>query len=213
MKRSTKAAALLSAVAIAAGASLAAAPMATAAEGNASLASVLTAGKQGFDKNHGDYDVVTAAVLAVLGAKPDSAVGALAQGDVALTAFIPTDRAFMNLASALTGTKVTREEDAFAAVAGLGIPTVEKVLLYHVVPGSTIASTDALKADGVRLQTALGKKWITVDVTSHPTGIILRDRYRALPDPSVILSQVDINVGNKQIAHGIDEVLMPQRKR
>ena len=213
MKRSTKAAALLSAVAIAAGAALAAAPTATAAEGNASLASVLTAGKQGFDRNHGDYDIVTAAVLAVLDAKPESTVGVLTQGDVALTAFIPPDRAFMNLASALTGTKVTREADAFAAVAGLGIPTVEKVLLYHVVPGSTIASADALKADGVRLQTALAKKGITVDVTSHPTGIVLRDYYRALPDPSVILSQVDINVGNKQIAHGINAVLMPQKKR
>jgi uncharacterized surface protein with fasciclin (FAS1) repeats len=199
--------------AIALGATLALAPGATAADGRTSLAAVLTADDSGFDGNHRDYDIVTAAVLAVLDAEPTSAVSVLTQGNVRVTAFIPNDRAFMKLASALTGERVTREGAAFAAVASLGIPAVEKVLLYHVVPGATIDSAAALAADGARLQTALGDKVIKVRVFTHPTRIALRDYNRTLPNPSVILSQVDINAGNRQIAHGIDEVLMPKRAR
>ena len=87
-----------------------------------------------YDRNDLDFDILTEAVLAVLDAKPDSAVSVLTDGDVKLTAFAPTDKAFKKLAKALTGEKVN-EEEAFAAVASLGIDTVEQVLLYHVVPG------------------------------------------------------------------------------
>jgi len=203
----------LTATAVAAPLALAVAPAASAAQGRTSLAAVLTADDSGFDRNHHDYDIVTAAVLAVLDAKPDSAVSVLTQGGVRVTAFIPNDRAFMNLASALTGERVTRESAAFAAVAGLGIPTVEKVLLYHVVPGATIDSAAALAANGAALETALADKMIRVRVFTHPTRISLRDYNRTLPNPSVILSQVDINDGNRQIAHGIDAVLMPKKAR
>ena len=128
-----------------------AAPAASAADmGTTSLASVLTGGQQGFDQDYKDYDIVTAAVLAVLKAKPNSPVKVLTDGSTALTAFIPNDQAFMNLASALTKKKVTTEAGAFKAVASLGIPTVEKVLEYHVVPGATILSGDALKANGAK---------------------------------------------------------------
>ena len=129
-----------SAVALAAGAL---APSAMAAEGNKSLAAVLTAETPKFDKNWNDYDIVTAAVLAVLEAKPASPVGVLAKGDVALTAFIPSDRAFQTLVKDLTGKKPSTEAKTFAAVAGLGgIDLVETVLLYHVVPGATIDAAD-----------------------------------------------------------------------
>ena len=75
---------------------------------------------------------------AVLKAKPNSPVKVLADGKTALTAFLPTDRAFENLARELTHSrKLPSEKQAFATVAGLGINTVETVLLYHVVgPGS-----------------------------------------------------------------------------
>ena len=44
-----------------------AAPAASAADtGTTSLASVLTGGQQGFDQDFKDYDILTAAVLAVL---------------------------------------------------------------------------------------------------------------------------------------------------
>lgn len=189
-----------------------AAPAASAADmGTTSLASVLTGGQQGFDQDYKDYDVLTAAVLAVLKAKPNSPVKVLTDGSTALTAFIPNDKAFMNLASALTKKKVTTEAGAFKAVAGLGIPTVEKVLEYHVVPGSTILSGDALKANGAKLKTALPGKTIGVKVVASPASITLMDYNKALPNPKVILSQVDINKGNEQVAHGIDAVLMPTK--
>ena len=184
------------------------APPAQAAEGTTSLASVLKVGQGAFDQDAADFDILTKAAEAVLAAKPNSPVKVLADGSVALTVFAPTDKAFQNLASALTGKKVTTEEAAFNAVAGLGIPTVEKVLLYHVVPGATLLSQDALKANGAKLKTADGKKVIKVRVTGKPS-IILGDYAPKLPNPSVILSKVDINKGNKQVAHGINGVLLP----
>lgn len=184
------------------------APAAQAAEGTTSLATVLKVGQGAFDKDAADFDILTKAAEAVLAAKPDSPVKVLADGNVALTVFAPTDRAFEKLASTLTGKKVTSEQAAFNTVAGLGIDTVEKVLLYHVVPGQTILSQDAVKANGAKLKTADANKVIKVRVTSKP-AIILGDYAPKLPNPSVILSKVDINKGNKQVAHGINGVLLP----
>jgi uncharacterized surface protein with fasciclin (FAS1) repeats len=203
-----KRAAALGAAALVGATVLVSAPAANAADGNTSLASVLKAGQAKFDKDYMDYDIVTKAVEAVLAAKPDSAVKVLADGNTALTAFIPNDQAFLNLASALTGKKVSTEAGAFKAVAGLGIDTVETVLLYHVVPGATILSGDALKANGAKLKTAVDGKVIRVKVTDKP-AIILGDYAPKLANPRVILSQVDINKGNKQVAHGINAVLLP----
>ncbi len=133
--------------------------------GTNSLAAVLAADGDTFDSNWQDYDIVTEAVDAVLGAKPDSAVGVLADGSVAVTAFIPDDRAFRILVNQISGSWLNSEEDVFGAVAGLGIDTVETVLLYHVVPGATIDSATAAKSDGAALTTAAGAA-VTVDVRS-----------------------------------------------
>ena len=189
---------------------VATAPAVTAAEGNTSIAEVLKLGQAKFDKDFTDFDIVTKAAEAVLAAKPDSAVKVLGDGSVALTVFAPTDQAFINLASALSGKKVTTEKAAFDVVAGLGIDTVESVLLYHVVPGGPILSQDALKANGAKLKTALTGKVIKVKVTNAP-AIILGDYNKKLPNPKVILDMVDINEGNKQVAHGIDAVLLPTK--
>ena len=70
---------------------------AAAASGTKPLSEVLTADGVMFDSNWDDFDVVTQAVLTVLTAKPDSAVGLLTQGDKALTSFVQTDRAFRKL--------------------------------------------------------------------------------------------------------------------
>lgn len=188
--------------------SLALAPAASAADGETSLATVLEVGQSTFDRDYADFDILTKAAETVLGAKPDSNVKLLADGSVALTVFAPTDKAFMNLASALTGKKVKTEAAAFKAVAGLGVDTVEQVLLYHVVPGATILSQDALKANGAKLKSAVDGKTIKVKVTKKP-AIILGDYAPKLPNPQVILSKVDINEGNKQVAHGINGVLLP----
>lgn len=183
-------------------------PVALLKPGTKSLASVLTA-KDSFDRNRKNYDILTAAVLAVLEAKPDSAVKVLTDGNTALTAFIPNDGAFMKLVKALTGKNAKNESAALKTVASLGIPKVEQILLYHVVPGDAILSGDALKANGASLQTAATGKVIRVGVKG--TKITLTDYNKKLKNPVVILSQVDINKGNKQVAHGIDAVLMPTK--
>lgn len=207
MKISTMSRSIAVAAALGA-ATLGLAPAASAMPGNTSLASVLTSGPMGYDANPGDYDVLTAAVQAVLAAKPSSPVAVLADGSVPLTAFLPTDQAFANLVASLTGSRPASEEATFNAVAGLGIDTVETVLLYHVVPGATIASGAALKANGASLKTALAGKVIRVKVTKSPS-IILGDYNTALRNPRVVLSQVDINKGSVQVAHGINAVLLP----
>lgn len=183
-------------------------PVALLKPGTNSLAAVLTA-KSSYDKNKKNYDILTAAVLAVLKAKPSSAVKVLTDGNTALTAFIPNDGAFLNLVKALTGKMPMTEAAAFKTVASLGIPKVEQILLFHVVPGDAILSGDALKANGASLQTAATGKVIKVGVKG--TKITLTDYNTKLKNPVVILSQVDINKGNKQVAHGIDAVLMPTK--
>ncbi|MGB8019949.1 MAG: fasciclin domain-containing protein [Candidatus Nanopelagicales bacterium] len=178
------------------------------AAGNRSLAAVLTSDGNHFDSNWKDYDIVTEAVLAVLKAKPDSAVKILADGNAPATAFVPNDRAFKYLVKSLTGKSPKTERATFAAVAGLGIPTVETVLLYHVVPDATITAKQARKANGVKLTTAQGGT-IKVQVRgkgSH-TIIKLSDKDYDSRNPRVVVP--DINKGNKQIAHGIDRVLRP----
>jgi len=176
--------------------------------GTRSLAAVLTADKSGFDRNSYDYDILTAAVLAVLKAKPSSPVKVLADGKTAVTAFIPNDRAFQKLVADIQHSKrLPGEKAAFTAVAGLGINTVESVLLYHVVPGATITRKAALKADGAKLKTAAGST-IKVDVYGHwHKRIALIDADRSDRNPRVI--RFDLNKGNKQIAHRIDRVLRP----
>ncbi|MFW8205271.1 hypothetical protein ACOIC8_28215, partial [Klebsiella pneumoniae] len=81
----------------------------------------------------------------------------------------------------------------------VGVDAVEKVLLYHVVPGKTIRAKDAVKADGAELATALKDAKITVDVKwhHHRPVIVLRDLDRNDRDPRVNPRAVDINKGNK----------------
>jgi uncharacterized surface protein with fasciclin (FAS1) repeats len=189
--------------------SAAVAPSASATTtGTKSLAAVLTADKSGFDRRSGDFDIVTAAVLAVLKAKPSSPVGILADGTKPVTAFIPNDAAFRRLVHSLTGRWVSSEKGVFTAVAGLGIDTVETVLLYHVVPGATVTARQAVRLNGAKLTTAQGGT-IKVKVTYRcgvPT-ITLIDKDPNARNAKVV--KVNINKGNKQIAHGVSQVLRP----
>jgi len=186
------------------------------AQGTQSLAAVLTANGGGtFDKNWYDYDIVTQAVLAVVAAKPASNVKLLTDGTVALTAFIPNDRAFRVLAHSLTHKWYGTEAKVFdALVKKLGVDAIESVLLYHVVPGATILASDALQADGAKLKTALPGASITVEVKGkNVPELILRDRDHNSPNPRVNPWQTDINEGNLQVAHGITRVLRPLNLR
>ena len=188
-----------------------AAPATSAPTGTRSLAAVLTANGNGtFDNNPFDYDIVTQAVLAVIAAKPNSPVALLTKGDVALTAFLPADFAFRDLARQLTGKRYSSEKDVFnALVSAVGVDTIETVLLYHVIPGATITSKDAVNSDGAKLTTAQGGT-ITVDVIVKWLGIVkLVDNDPNDANPYLNPFALNINKGNKQIAHGITAVLRP----
>ncbi len=196
------------------------APSATAAPtaradqtlGNRSLAAVLTANGGGqFDSNPFDYDILTQAVLAVVKAKPNSNVALLENGNVALTAFLPSDFAFRDLARKLTGKYIWSEKDVFnTLVSTLGVDTIEAVLLYHVIPGATIDSKTAVNSNGVSLATALPGASIKVQVVSKWLGLVkLDDADTNAPNPYLNPFALNINKGNKQIAHGITAVLRP----
>jgi uncharacterized surface protein with fasciclin (FAS1) repeats len=135
-------------------------------------------------------------------------VAVLADGSEELTAFAPTDRAFRKLVTDLTGNRPADEEATYAAAAGLGVDTVEAVLLYHVVLGPPITARQAKKADGAELVTA-GGGILTVDYRKKSDRIYLIDQDTDDRNAWVRASQANLNKGNPQIAHGISEVLRP----
>ena len=209
MNKTTKVFGAAASAAIFAAGAAVSAPAVQAMDGDTSLASVLDVGNAEFDSSSKDFDILTKAAEVVLAAKPDSPVALLADGDTALTVFAPTDKAFKNLASALAGHKIKSESDAFDAVAGLGIDTVETVLLYHVIPGATITSDIALESGGAVLATASEGKNTKVLVDEIVPSIRLRDYAPDFKNAKVILSAVDINKGNMQGAHGVHAVMRP----
>jgi uncharacterized surface protein with fasciclin (FAS1) repeats len=175
--------------------------------GTRSLAALLAKDGSGFDRNWNDFDITDNAVAAVLAAKPNSPVAVLADGDTALTAFLPTDRAFRRLAHDLTGKRYTSERAVFNDLAStLGVDTIESVLLYHVVPGATITYKQALRSNGAVLQTALAGSTVRVKVLRHHR-IALVDA--DTNDTNPVIVRANLNKGNVQIAHGINRVLRP----
>ena len=175
--------------------------------GSVSLATVLAADGHRFDKNWGDFDILDHAVTAVLKSKPHSPVALLTKGGQRATVFAPTDRAFRKLVRSLTGTAPRTEKATFRRLAAAaGIDTIEAVLLYHVVPGKTLTSAKVGTADGARLKTAQGGV-VVVNVTKR--GVRLIDRDPNATNPRAIPRLLDINKGNRQVAHGIDRVLRP----
>ena len=134
-------------------------------QGTTSLAEVLAADGSKFDKNWKDFDILEAAVTAVLANDKKSPVGLLANGKKRLTAFAPTDQAFKLLAQDLSGKKFKTEKRVTTWLAkNAGIDTIETVLLYHVVAGATLDSGKVLKSDGADLTTAQGGT-VTVEVS------------------------------------------------
>jgi uncharacterized surface protein with fasciclin (FAS1) repeats len=177
---------------------------AQAAPGHKSLARVLAADK-GYDHDWSDFDILEKAVTTVLKAKPDSPVKVLTQGRTRLTAFLPTDRAFRRLAHDLTGHRPRTEKGTFRAIAGAAdVDTLEAVLLYHVVPGKTLGSGKVVKLRGKTLTTAAGP---TLTVRIRHGKVVLVDQDPDARNARVVA--VDINQGNKQVAHAINRVLRP----
>ncbi|WP_370288793.1 fasciclin domain-containing protein [Nocardioides sp.] len=190
---------------VVAGTALAAAPAQAAHEpGTRSLATLLAKDK-GFDRNRQDFDILEAAVKAVLKAKPNSPVGVLAKGNTRVTAFLPTDGAFRWLVRDLTGRSYNAESSVFKKLAStVDIDTIEAVLLYHVIAGKTIDSKGVIARDDKAVRTALGPTFI---VRVQKNRIVLSDRDGDARNP--IILKTDINKGNKQIGHAIDRVLRP----
>jgi uncharacterized surface protein with fasciclin (FAS1) repeats len=181
-----------------------AADAARSAPEHRSLVKVLMADR-GYDHDWSDFDILEKAVGAVLAAKPDSAVSVLADGRTRLTAFLPTDRAFRRLVTALTGFRSRTERATFRTLSqAADVDTLETVLLYHVVPGKTLGSRKVARLGGATVTTAAG---VPVSVRVRPHRIALVDQDPDARDPRVIA--VDINRGSRQVAHAIDRVLRP----
>jgi hypothetical protein len=179
---------------------------APAKAGDTSQAEVLGADGQKLDQDWQDFDLVEAAVYAVLDAKPTSPVGLLADGDTRLTAFVPTDDAFRKFVRGIKGFAPKTEAKTLKQVVKIAgsIDTVETILLYHVVAGQTLTSPKVLAAEGEKLTTAQGGAF---RVHVGERGVFLVDKDRDAANPYVVV--LDVNRGNKQVAHGINRVLRP----
>lgn len=201
---SAAAAGLLAAVTL-----VAAPPAGAAPQRDRSLATVLAADGNRLDRNWQDFDILDKAVHRVLASRPGSPVAVLADGSVRLTAFLPTDRAFRTLVTDLTGKRRHTERGVLRALNGLvDAPTLERVLLYHVVPGSTITYRQAQHADGARLTTALSGSRLRVQVTEK-RHVFLGDADTDDRNGRVLRSLKNVNQGNRQIGHGVNRVLRP----
>lgn len=159
-----------------------------------------------FDSDLSDYDIFKNLLLDVLASKPKSAAWALADGNVALTAFIPTDRAFRKLVKSLTGKYLAKEVNIYNTLLSLGTTKLEQVLLYHVVIGAPLASGEVLTKNGEFLTTA---QCATIRVALVDTVLRIRDKDTKRENPEVILTRVDQNLGNRQMFHPINGVLLP----
>jgi uncharacterized surface protein with fasciclin (FAS1) repeats len=159
-----------------------------------------------FDSDLSDYDIFKNLLLDVLASKPKSAAWALADGNVALTAFIPTDRAFRKLVKSLTGKYLAKEVNIYNTLLSLGTTKLEQVLLYHVVIGAPLVSGEVLTKNGEFLTTAQGA---TIRVALVDTVLRIRDKDTKRENPEVILTRVDQNLGNRQMFHPINGVLLP----
>ena len=124
--------------------------IASARAGTRSLATVLAADGNNFDKTWGDFDVLDRAVRTVLGRQAGQPGRGPRGRQRALTAFLPTDRAFRRLVRDLTGTArhgasgVRGRGDARGRHhrAGAALPRG---------PGQTLTYGKVLKADDVEL--------------------------------------------------------------
>ena len=172
-----------------------------------SLADVLgadTSGPEAPKRADGaDFDLLSVAVGRVLAERPDSPVAVLADPTQALTAFLPDDDAFVaSLDAALPG-RVPNEKAAAGRLRDdFSVAELEQVLLDHVVLGATLTSEQVLAADGVELTTA-GGSTLTVQVDDGRVRLLGADG-----DVAATVTAVDVNLGQVQVGHVVDQVLL-----
>ena len=193
------------------GAKGAPAPAAPAPAG--SILALLEADGTAFDRDWYDFDILEAAGRTVLGAKPGSQVSAITVPNANITVFAPNDRAFQVFAASITGKWSWTEEavvNSLVTALGAGaVDTIERVLLYHVLPGKVDFAT-ARSVSGTPVPTALGPtSTITPRFIPWLNTLVLRDQDPNAADPWVVNSKRDIPVGTNSIVHGIALVLRP----
>jgi uncharacterized surface protein with fasciclin (FAS1) repeats len=103
------------------------------------------------------------------------------EGEGPYTVFAPTDDAFAKLPA---GTLESLLAD---------IPTLQSILLYHVVPGNVLAA-DVVQLDSA--DTALGK----------PVNIMVEDGKVMVNDAQVVITDIEASNG---VIHVIDTVILP----
>lgn len=175
--------------------------------GTVPLASAFNLDAPAFDNNWRDHDILVHIIKRVLAAKPESPLAVLGDGTVPLTLLAPDDFAFRSLAGYRNGRGVVLSTEArvYAFIAKLSINTLERVLKYHVVPAEVLAAVDLLAANGLSLPTAEGAP-IRISIA---TSVRLVDVSSVKRESLLRLSDLDINKGNRQIAHSISAVLLP----
>ena len=162
-----------------------------------SIAGIVAASGGTFDTNAGDFDILLNA------AQTAGLVGALDDASADLTAFAPTDGAFVGLAQAL-GYGNDDEAGAWSylveALTLLGggdpVPLLTTVLTYHVGPESLQAS-QVLGASAIP---TLAGASLGVE------GASLVDADPDIADPNIVATDIQASNG---IVHVLDGVLLP----
>ncbi|MGL5863082.1 MAG: fasciclin domain-containing protein [Phycicoccus sp.] len=191
-----------------------------------SFADVLAADGREFDDDASDFDVVDAAITAVLDAKPDSPLAVVADGSQPATAFLPSDSGMWSLVYDLTGEIIDGEDEeqrVFTRITELvDIDTIEQILLYHVVPGETLTFAQMSDlpfdpfGDGTPKTTAQGATLaihggagMAQDPADDGMVAAIQDQVADGYGFDVIVGEEDINLGNPQIVQQINDVLEP----
>lgn len=173
-----------------------------------SLADVLgedTSGPETRRADGTDYDLLTWAVGRVLAADPSSPVSVLTDPTQPLTVFLPDDAAFVAGLDALLPGRVTNEAGAYARMrTTVSVDTLEAILLGHVVVGSTVTSSDVADLAGQSLTTAAGT---TLVVRVGDDGSVTLESAAGVRLAGLDLADLDLNLGQVQVAHGVDAVL------
>jgi len=175
--------------------------------GTVPLAAALNLDAPAFDSNWQDHDILVHLLNRVLAAKPDSTLKDLKDGTIPLTVLAPDDFAFRSLAGYRNGRGVVLSTEArvYAFVAKLHIDTLERILKYHLVPYEVLGALDLLSSNGLTLPTEEGS---TIRI-SIATSVRLVDSGIRSRESLLRLSLIDINKGNRQVAHSISGVLLP----
>ena len=163
-----------------------------------------------FDRKWSDYDIIGEIVKAILDSGIPTQLGASVDPNVELTAFLPNDKAFRQLAYDLTGKRIWKESMVIPAIldaVGGDLALVNAIVEYHVVPGKIKAKT-ALRSDGVELTSIMGASFEVDVVSKRRVKVQLIDNDPDLRNPRLIRRDLD-NRASNGVWHGIDRVLIP----